>query len=148
LAGIQEEIQNGIDDNLDHIVLCRELLIAEDDRISVLEKACKANYVTLIEGWVPESELQVVFSKLRGMLDYVFLDSRRPKPLEEPPTKLKNPSGIRPFQVIGGPSTSIAVDELAQLGVRTLIRVGTTGTIQPYVNVGDVIITSGSVRLD
>lgn len=49
---------------------------------------------------------------------------------------------------IGGPSTSIAIDELAQLGVRSFIRVGTTGAIQPYINVGDVIITSGSVRLD
>ena len=49
---------------------------------------------------------------------------------------------------IGGPSTSIAVDELAQLGISTFIRVGTTGAIQDYINIGDVIITSGSVRLD
>ncbi len=49
---------------------------------------------------------------------------------------------------IGGPSTSIAVDELAQLGIDTFIRVGTTGAIQEYVGIGDVIITSGSVRLD
>ncbi len=33
---------------------------------------------------------------------------------------------------IGGPSTSIAVEELAQLGVRTFLRVGTTGAIQPW----------------
>ena len=32
---------------------------------------------------------------------------------------------------VGGPSTSIAVEELAQLGVRTFLRVGTTGSIQP-----------------
>ncbi|MBI2470582.1 MAG: uridine phosphorylase [Planctomycetes bacterium] len=49
---------------------------------------------------------------------------------------------------IGGPSTSIAIDELAQLGVGTFIRVGTTGAIQDHINIGDVIITSGSVRLD
>lgn len=49
---------------------------------------------------------------------------------------------------IGGPSTSIAVEELAQLGVRTFLRVGTTGAIQPGIAVGDVIITTGSVRLD
>ncbi len=49
---------------------------------------------------------------------------------------------------IGGPSTSIAVDELAQLGVHTFIRVGTTGAIQDSLNIGDVVITSGSVRLD
>jgi uridine phosphorylase len=49
---------------------------------------------------------------------------------------------------IGGPSTSIAVEELAQLGVRTFLRVGTTGAIQPDIAVADVIVTTASVRLD
>ncbi len=49
---------------------------------------------------------------------------------------------------IGGPSTSIAVEELAQLGVTTFLRLGTTGSIQPQVNIGDVIITHAAVRLD
>lgn len=49
---------------------------------------------------------------------------------------------------IGGPSTSIAVGELAQIGVKTFIRVGTTGAIQQDIKVGDVIISSGAVRLD
>ncbi len=49
---------------------------------------------------------------------------------------------------IGGPSTSIAVEELAQLGVRTFLRVGTTGAIQPSIQVGDMLVTTGSVRLD
>ena len=49
---------------------------------------------------------------------------------------------------IGGPSVSIAVEELAQLGVTTFLRVGTTGAIQPQVNVGDIIVTQAAVRLD
>lgn len=49
---------------------------------------------------------------------------------------------------IGGPSTAIAVEELAQLGVRTFLRVGTTGAIQPQINVGDILVTTGAVRLD
>ena len=49
---------------------------------------------------------------------------------------------------IGGPSASIAIDELAQLGVRTFIRVGTTGAIQGHIKNGDCVITTGSVRLD
>jgi uridine phosphorylase len=49
---------------------------------------------------------------------------------------------------IGGPSTSIAVEELAQLGVRTFLRVGTTGAIQPDIAVGDLVITNASVRMD
>lgn len=60
----------------------------------------------------------------------------------------------KPFPVvvtstgIGGPSASIAIDELAQLGVRTFIRIGTTGAIQKHIKNGDCIITTGSVRLD
>ncbi|MFZ3073456.1 MAG: uridine phosphorylase [Thermodesulfobacteriota bacterium] len=49
---------------------------------------------------------------------------------------------------IGGPSTAIAIDELARLGIKSFIRVGTTGSIQNTINMGDVIITTGSVRLD
>ena len=49
---------------------------------------------------------------------------------------------------IGGPSASIAIDELAQLGVRTFLRVGTTGAIQPDVEIGTVVVTTGAVRLD
>lgn len=49
---------------------------------------------------------------------------------------------------IGGPSTSIAVEELAQLGIRTFLRIGTTGAIQSNINVGDVLVTTAAVRLD
>lgn len=61
-------------------------------------------------------------------------------------------SGDTPIVVcstgIGGPSTSIAAEELGQLGVRTFLRVGTTGAIQPDIDVADVIVTTGSVRMD
>lgn len=49
---------------------------------------------------------------------------------------------------IGGPSTAIAVEELARLGVKTFVRVGTTGAIQDHLKIGDLIITTGAVRLD
>lgn len=48
---------------------------------------------------------------------------------------------------IGGPSTEIAVIELLNLGVRTLIRVGGCGAIQPHIGPGDLIISTGAVRL-
>ncbi len=49
---------------------------------------------------------------------------------------------------IGGPSTSIAIEELAQLGIETFLRVGTTGAIQPGISPGELIVTTASVRLD
>jgi len=47
---------------------------------------------------------------------------------------------------IGGPSAAIAVEELARVGCETFIRVGSCGAIQPEVDVGDLVITSGAVR--
>ena len=47
---------------------------------------------------------------------------------------------------IGSPSTAIAVEELAAIGARTFIRVGTTGSIQSGVAFGDLVIASAAVR--
>lgn len=49
---------------------------------------------------------------------------------------------------IGCPSAAIVVEELANCGVRTFIRVGTTGAIQEDVDLGDVIIPAATVRDD
>ncbi len=49
---------------------------------------------------------------------------------------------------MGGPSVGICLEELARLGIDTVIRVGTTGTIQERINLGDVIIDKAAVRLD
>ena len=48
----------------------------------------------------------------------------------------------------GGRSTSIAVDEMAALGANTFLRVGVTGAIQDGIQVGDLIIATGAVRMD
>ncbi len=49
---------------------------------------------------------------------------------------------------IGGPSTAIAVEELAAIGATTMIRVGTCGGISLDVCSGDIVIASGAVRQD
>lgn len=49
---------------------------------------------------------------------------------------------------IGGPSTAIAVEELVQLGVTTMIRVGTSGGMQQQVRAGDAVIVQAAIRQD
>lgn len=49
---------------------------------------------------------------------------------------------------IGGPSTAIAVEELAKLGVEVMIRVGTCGAIQRGIKTGSLIIADSAVRMD
>lgn len=47
---------------------------------------------------------------------------------------------------IGGASAVIALEELVQAGVRTLIRVGSAGALQPELALGDLIVVEGAVR--
>ncbi|WP_367277263.1 hypothetical protein [Oceanispirochaeta sp.] len=49
---------------------------------------------------------------------------------------------------IGGPSVSICMEELANLGITSFYRIGTTGAIQDRIKQGDLIVTTASVRLD
>jgi uridine phosphorylase len=49
---------------------------------------------------------------------------------------------------IGGPSTSIVIEELANIGIKYFLRIGTTGAIQNHIKLGDLIVTEASVRLD
>ncbi|HWQ11632.1 MAG TPA: nucleoside phosphorylase [Roseiflexaceae bacterium] len=46
---------------------------------------------------------------------------------------------------MGGPSLSIVVNELVQVGVRAIVRVGTCGSIQEHVLPGSVVISSASL---
>jgi uridine phosphorylase len=49
---------------------------------------------------------------------------------------------------MGCPSTAIAVEELARVGVTSFIRVGSSAAVQPRVNPGDLLISEGSLRND
>ncbi|MDL2215801.1 uridine phosphorylase [Ruminococcaceae bacterium OttesenSCG-928-N02] len=49
---------------------------------------------------------------------------------------------------IGGPSAAIAIEELYQLGVRTFIRVGTSGGMQMNIIPGDIIVVTGAIRME
>ena len=46
---------------------------------------------------------------------------------------------------MGAPSMSIVVNELVQAGIRTIIRVGTAGSIQEHVRIGSIVIGSGAL---
>ena len=49
---------------------------------------------------------------------------------------------------IGCPSTAIGIEELARIGARTFIRLGTCGTFQDDISVGDIAIFDSAMRLD
>ena len=47
---------------------------------------------------------------------------------------------------IGCPSAAIAIEELANIGAKTLVRLGTSGAMQEHTRVGDLVIANGAVR--
>ena len=49
---------------------------------------------------------------------------------------------------MGCPSAAIVVEELVQLGVRRLLRVGTCGGLQPHHQLGDLIVAVTAVPAD
>jgi len=100
LAKLHTEIESKTRENLEKLVLFREALSAETERLAVLAKACEAKYVTLIEGWIPDSNVESTISELRENVGYVFIDTRKPEQAEEPPTKMRNATAVKPFEVI------------------------------------------------
>lgn len=49
---------------------------------------------------------------------------------------------------VGGPSASIAMEELHNIGADTFIRVGTCGGIAMDVQAGDVVVATGAIRYE
>ena len=49
---------------------------------------------------------------------------------------------------IGGPSASIAMEELVRCGADTFIRVGTCGGMDVNVKGGDIVVATGAVRME
>lgn len=47
---------------------------------------------------------------------------------------------------IGSPSAAIAMEELAAVGVETVVRVGTTGALQVHLDIGDLIVATGAAK--
>ncbi|GBE91215.1 nucleoside phosphorylase [Nostoc cycadae] len=73
-----------------------------------------------------------LLSENRGLDSYLgYLPNNRPI--------LSATSGM------GAPSLSIVVNELVQVGIRQIIRIGTCGSIQPHIPVGSIVISSAAL---
>ncbi len=49
---------------------------------------------------------------------------------------------------IGGPSASIALEELVRCGADTFVRIGTCGGMQTEVKSGDIVVATGAIRME
>ena len=60
--------------------------------------------------------------------------------------KIKNTNVLVISTGMGGPAMAICVEELKMIGIKTLIRVGTSGGMQLDVEAGDLVVATGAVR--
>lgn len=100
LARLEGEIESKTGENLRTLVLFREALLAEAERLAVLAKASEARYIRLIEGWIPKASAEDTIAEIKEKAEYVFVDVREPGKAEEPPTKFRNLAAFRPFEVV------------------------------------------------
>lgn len=49
---------------------------------------------------------------------------------------------------IGCPSAMIVIEELIKAGAKTLIRIGTCGSLQPHIDLGDIVVATAAARTD
>jgi len=49
---------------------------------------------------------------------------------------------------MGGPSAAIVITELAELGARRLLRIGTCGALNPVLALGDLVVVTESIPAD
>ncbi|MEM3462987.1 MAG: V-type ATPase 116kDa subunit family protein [Candidatus Bathyarchaeia archaeon] len=102
LRGKISKIEEGFRDlvpNWAEVLMLRSAMAWELDRLSVLARALETGHLAAIEGWVPESGLRVTSGELEP-LGYVYYDYEEADPGEEPPTKLRNWIGVRPFEAV------------------------------------------------
>ncbi len=100
ITGLHAEIEEKTRENSQQLILFREALSAEAERLAVLEKASEANYITMVEGWIPKGNVEETVSQLKEKVEFVHVDTRDPEEAEEPPTRLRNAAGVKPFEVI------------------------------------------------
>lgn len=77
-----------------------------------------------------------MFNHNRGLWGYTGLAQADEEPLSIQSTGM------------GGPSAAIVLEELAMLGVRRAIRVGTCGALDPKLSLGDLVLARETIAAD
>lgn len=102
IGELKAELQAKVGQDVERIILLREVLLAEEERLTVLEKMGEAKYISLIEGWVPKTDVDKLTVQVKQDIPNAYVDSREPESSEQPPTKQDNYAGVTPFSLIVG----------------------------------------------
>lgn len=101
-AALRAEIEDRTRAELESLVLLREALRADRERLGLLRLASASKYVTAFDGWAPSRTIDETMETLREACRWVHVQSAAAGPSDDPPSKLDNPRVLRPFEVLIG----------------------------------------------
>jgi len=96
---LRTAMQASIEKNVDEIVLYREILENELERLRVLELASKFRFSIVVEGYIPENERDRLLASLNKSVSNYYVDFEYPKE-RDVPSKLDNLGPIKAFEMI------------------------------------------------
>jgi V/A-type H+/Na+-transporting ATPase subunit I len=99
---LRAELASRLDEELETLMLLREALQSERSRLELLALARESRHLALFEGWVPESLRDIATNGLREALQAVHVDLSPARPGDDPPSRLRNPRALQPFEVVVG----------------------------------------------
>jgi len=98
ISDVTENLEKLLNSIIQDLALAKIVSEIWEERVNVLLSALSGDYLIAIEGWVPTSQLSLIINELYSSIKYVYVskvDSGR-----EPPTKMRNPRPIKPFELI------------------------------------------------
>ncbi|MCD6324384.1 MAG: hypothetical protein J7L55_04680 [Desulfurococcales archaeon] len=98
LSKVREELEDELSAVASSVAVGKLLGEAYEERLQALLKAAAGDYLTAIEGWVSTSDLHTLEDVIsRNVSTYYVAEVNADK---EPPSKLKNPEPVKPFELI------------------------------------------------
>ncbi len=98
LRSIDEELEKTLNAVAGDLALAKVLRGVFEERLAALSKAASGDYLFAIEGWVPLRNIEALKGALESEVKYYLVtavDTDR-----TPPTKMNNPSFLKPFEMI------------------------------------------------
>ena len=96
---LQDERQQ-LAEHIDQIRLLRDMLFLEQKRLEAAQKFAQTESAFLLTGWAPADKEESIRAQVGKVAQVCEMEFRDPLPEEQPPTLLKNPKLVRPFESI------------------------------------------------
>lgn len=98
LRKLEEELNKVLNSLVDDLALAKVVKEVFEERLTALLKALSGEYLFAIEGWVPSGNVESLRTALESDVRYYLITAVHTD--KTPPTKMRNPRFMRPFELI------------------------------------------------